>query len=473
MTRGVRCAHCGAVHEIGTIRCPTTGRLIKLTGRTIERGLASSKLGEVIRGRYELMRVLGIGGMGTVFEATDRQTGKTLAVKVLSTRHALKKTAVQRFLRETRAAAAIQHPNVCAVFESGTTEGDTPYFVMERLHGETLADRIAKRRKLPYDQAVGIMAQVLAGLDAAHRVGVIHRDVKPENIFLVEREGSATVPIAKVFDFGVAKAVGPLARPDPDDEDDDHDLTRTGMVMGTPCYMAPEQARGDRGFDARVDVFASGVILYEVLAGRRPFSAPTHNALLLEILTATPTPLRNARRDMPPELEAIVARAMARSRSARYPSADAFRRDLVAFSVALAQRTLVNRTKSGAGISGAAPSASSVPAPDKGGEFLLPSLVDSSSSVEAPSLVAAGYGKETPVRWKPDLSAQPPRLGAADADIDDETDTLKYQSTPSPPVQARPPRLYSTPDGSTPDGQELTDPYHDTLVQKEPPDFDD
>ena len=193
---------------------------------------------------------------------------------------------------------------------------------MEKLVGETLADRIAAEGGLPFDDVIDILVQVLSGLVAAHEKGIVHRDIKPENVFLTRRVGCPA--LCKLLDFGVSKMITPLFG----GRDEDLDLTRTGMVMGTPYYMSPEQARGDRNLDVRVDLYACGVILYEALTGRRPFTAANYNALLLQILSAKPKPARDLRPALPNGFDAVLDKAMARNRDDRYRSAAEFQRDL-------------------------------------------------------------------------------------------------------------------------------------------------
>jgi serine/threonine-protein kinase len=262
--------------------------------------------------------------MGTVFEALREGLGNLVAIKILHPNQLHKKDAVQRFHHEARAAARIGHPNICEVYDLGTLDDGSPYLVMERLVGETLADRIAVEAGLPIDDVVDILVQVLSGLVAAHEKGIVHRDIKPENVFLTQRVGCP--PIVKLLDFGVSKMLTPLEGA----KEEDLDLTRTGMVMGTPYYMSPEQARGDRDLDVRVDLYACGVIFYEALTGRRPFTAPNYNALLLQILTSKPRPARELRPALPDEFDAVISKAMARNRENRYRTASAFQLELQA-----------------------------------------------------------------------------------------------------------------------------------------------
>jgi serine/threonine-protein kinase len=259
--------------------------------------------------------------MGCVYDAEHLGLSRQVAIKVLSPSQAKKRVAVKRFQQEARAAGAIGHPNICEVYDLGQLDDGSPYLVMERLTGQTLAERIQKEGGLPFPDIVEIMVQVLSGLVAAHEKGIIHRDIKPENIFLARRVGA--VPIIKLLDFGVSKML-----PEFQTSEDALDLTRTGMVMGTPYYMSPEQARGERNLDGRVDVYACGVVLYEAIAGKRPFLAPNYNALLLAIINTNPRPLRDVRPNTPPELEAIIQHAMAKNRNDRYASAKLFLRDL-------------------------------------------------------------------------------------------------------------------------------------------------
>lgn len=279
-------------------------------------------VGQTLGGRYRIHGILGQGGMGTVYDAEHLGLSREVAVKVLSPSQAKKRVAVKRFQQEARAAGAIGHPNICEVYDLGVLDDGSPYLVMEKLVGQTLADRIAKEGGLPFEDVVETVSQVLSGLVAAHEKGIVHRDIKPENIFLARRLGCP--PIIKLLDFGVSKMM-----PEFQTGDDAFDLTRTGMVMGTPYYMSPEQARGERNLDGRVDVYACGVVMYEALAGKRPFVGANYNALLLSIINIDPRPLRELRPSTPPELAAMIDHAMAKNRADRYPSAKHFLNDLV------------------------------------------------------------------------------------------------------------------------------------------------
>ncbi|MFO0668335.1 MAG: serine/threonine-protein kinase [Polyangiaceae bacterium] len=331
------CPHCGQHHDSTLTLCPNTGRsitpgappsrpsapppppapgervrVVPPSDEEMTSTGASRLLGRVIAGRYRVRSVLGEGGMGTVFDGEHVTLGRSVAIKVLHPLQARRSVAVQRFQIEARAAGTIGHPNICEVYDMGQLEDGSPFLVMERLSGETLADRLEREGALSVPEIVDVMMQVLSGLHAAHEKGILHRDIKPENIFLNGRIGLA--PIAKILDFGVAKDTT-VERPE------DLELTMTGMVMGTPFYLSPEQARGDRDLDRRTDVYACGVVLYEALTGTRPFAGDNYNQLLRSILLAEPTPLRDLRPDLPDGFEHVVARAMARHRSARYANA--------------------------------------------------------------------------------------------------------------------------------------------------------
>jgi eukaryotic-like serine/threonine-protein kinase len=288
-------------------------------------------VGSVIAERYDVVSVIGQGGMGTVFMANHRDLERPVAIKVLNAVQAAKTTSVMRFHNEARTAGSIGHPNICEVYDLGTLPTGSPYLVMEYLSGETLAACITRKKQLDLLEAIDIIAQVLAGLSAAHAKGIVHRDIKPENILLVS-EPRQTV---KILDFGVSKMLGD----DPYGEGEDVlSLTRTGMVMGTPYYMAAEQARGERDLDSRVDVYACGVMLYEALAGKRPYIAPNYNALLLQIVGKPASRLSQHRPNIPPRAEAIVAKAMERNRDKRYGTANEFRQALTSLRDELAPK---------------------------------------------------------------------------------------------------------------------------------------
>jgi serine/threonine-protein kinase len=360
--RFIRCSECGMPHEAGVRLCPATGKVIARPpgsssamraaapydpvahpptpqpprpdalpppGRVALATVDFELIGRVIGEKYRIREVLGEGGMGTVFEALHEQLGNLVAIKILRPSQLQNVDAVRRFHQEARAAARIGHPNICEVYDVGTLDDGRPYLVMERLRGATLADRIQTKGGLPVEQAVDTLTQVLSGLHAAHEKRIIHRDVKPENVFLSERVGCP--PLAKILDFGVSKVIEQQTEAS---GFGDIDSTRAGVVLGTPFYLAPEQAREDRNLDARVDLYACGVMLYEALTGRRPFDAPNYHALVLAILTSTPRPAREIRPDLPPRFERILEKAMHRHPDERYQTALEFQAALQQYSQA-------------------------------------------------------------------------------------------------------------------------------------------
>ncbi|MGZ3429177.1 MAG: serine/threonine-protein kinase, partial [Polyangia bacterium] len=259
-------------------------------------------VGTVVDGRYRIERVLGTGGMGAVYEAEHIEIGKKVALKVLHPQFSRQADLVARFRREARAASKVGHPNIVDVTDSGTTPDGDVYFVMERLDGLDLGEVLRHERRIAPDRVVAIGTQVCRALSAAHAAGIIHRDLKPENIFLVSREGVAD--FVKVLDFGIAKQ-------DMGNQNSPRRLTTPGIAMGTPEYMAPEQAAG-KAIDGRVDIYSVGAILYEMLTA----DPPHHGANVMEILakkaTEAPTPPRELNPDVPEALEEVVMRCLER-----------------------------------------------------------------------------------------------------------------------------------------------------------------
>ena len=277
------------------------------------------RTGEVLDNKYKLLRVLGEGGMGAVYEARHSVIGRLCAVKFLHAEIAHNPEVVKRFVREAQAAAAIGHPNIIDIYDVGVTSDGAPYLVMEYLVGCSLGDELENRKKLPPAEAAEILAQALSALEVAHRHGVIHRDLKPDNLYLVRSPNTA--PRVKILDFGISKVSDPSK---PEDR-----MTSTGMVLGTPYYMAPEQARGDRDIDHRIDLYSMGIILYELTTGRVPFTGDNYNQLLLKILTEKfPTP-RQLDPSLSEDLEAVILKAIERDRALRYGSAKEMHDDLL------------------------------------------------------------------------------------------------------------------------------------------------
>jgi serine/threonine-protein kinase len=270
-------------------------------------------VGSVVAGKYRVDRVLGRGGMGAVFSATNVTIGKRVALKFLTREAARDKSATERFQREAEAAGVIESEHIVHVFDSGTTDDGLPFLVMELLTGEDLRTRLQREGMLSVPQAVEITTQVVRGLVRAHAAGIIHRDLKPDNVFLCRRDDGSV--LAKIVDFGISKlSHGRAAKT----------LTRRGTVLGTAYYMAPEQAQAAEGVDHRADLYGAGTILFEMLAGRPPHVAPTHEAVLVAICTKDAPDIRTLRRDAPAGLARLLERALARDRNERIASAEEF-----------------------------------------------------------------------------------------------------------------------------------------------------
>jgi eukaryotic-like serine/threonine-protein kinase len=290
---------------------------------SLTRGLT----GRVVGDKYGITGLIGEGGMSAVYEAEHLAIGHVVAVKVLHALYTRNREAVSRFRHEARVAGTLGHPNICTIHDVGRLDDGSPYLVMERLHGESLAQRLERGRMAP-SELVDTLVQVLSALVAAHHSGIIHRDLKPENVFLAQRAGMAPTP--KLLDFGISKADGI--------EDTAVEVSDASLVAGTPYYLSPEQARGDRSIDHRVDLWAVGVMLYEGLAGARPFEARNYNALLVQILTTPVRPLREHNPKVPARLSAIVEKALAKAREDRYQSAAEFQRALAGLKLERASR---------------------------------------------------------------------------------------------------------------------------------------
>jgi len=284
-------------------------------GRAIFEG--GPETGDTVAGHYRVLSVLGEGGMGRVYACENGRTGKRVALKWVPAVQAGGADAIARFSREARVAGHVDHPNVIDVYDV-VEEGPATFLVMELLEGESLAELLERTPKLPVKVAVDIVTEAMRGIAAAHSAGVLHRDLKPDNLFLCEGKGVRV----KVVDFGVSKRIG--AEPE-------MALTQTGAVVGTPYYMAPEQMRGMRDLDQRLDIYALGAILYEMLAGVQPYRADTLGALAIKVATEDPAPLSGYRTDLPAGLEDVIAHAMARKREDRFPDVQSFAASLEAF----------------------------------------------------------------------------------------------------------------------------------------------
>jgi len=295
------CTACGDEHPPGTAICPRTGAPV--TG---------GPCGTVID-RYEVQRWIGGGGAGAVYRARHRMIGQPVAFKLLRPGLERDAEAVARFRREAQAAAAIGHPRIPRVLDLGLTDDGRPFLVMDLLEGRDLRALFEAEAPLAPDRAIDLTTQILEGLEAAHRTGIVHRDIKPANVFVVKTlEGRESV---RLLDFGLSRMTEPMRT---------GALTAAGAVIGTPYYMAPEQAAGAANVDLRADLYAAAVILYQALSRALPFPGDSAESVLVRIASAPPVPLAQVAPATPPALVAAIERGMARDPAARWPSAQAF-----------------------------------------------------------------------------------------------------------------------------------------------------
>jgi serine/threonine protein kinase len=293
---------------------------------------APSKLvGTLLAGRYLIKRLCGEGGMGRVYEAEHVEIGRRVAVKVLHPVYSKTPEVVERFRREARAASRVGHPNIVDVTDSGTTDDGSFFFVMEFIEGAELGLVIFKEGPLQFPRTMHVAAQMCDALQAAHDAGIIHRDLKPENVLLISREGQPD--FVKVLDFGIAKSAEME-----ETAKNGRRLTRPGVAMGTPEYMAPEQAAG-KPADPRSDIYAVGSIMYEMLTGNPPYDGENVMEVLHKKANSAPPSLRKERPDLPEGVIELVERAMARSPSARPQSMGALGAELRALSISLGGET--------------------------------------------------------------------------------------------------------------------------------------
>jgi eukaryotic-like serine/threonine-protein kinase len=277
--------------------------------------------GDVIDGKYRIVRLIGEGGMGAVYEGENARIHRKVAIKVLHSGVASDADAVARFEREAQAAGRIGSEHIVEVLDLGNLADGDRYMVMEYMDGDSLADRIQQRGRLTAQELYPIAVQLLDALIAAHAAGIIHRDLKPDNVYLVRRKNQDD--FVKLLDFGISKfsAMG-----------GEFSMTRTGAVMGTPYYMAPEQAKGARDIDHRVDLYAVGVILYESISGQVPFNADTFNELLFKIVLEAPPSISAAVPGLDPGFAHVIEMGMAREPAQRYQTAEQFQQGLHAWA---------------------------------------------------------------------------------------------------------------------------------------------
>jgi serine/threonine protein kinase len=298
--------------------------------------------GDVLDGKYRVERTLGVGGMGVVVAARHMELGTRVAIKFMRKERASDKVLVERFLREARAASRLRSGHTVRVFDVGRLENGSPYMVMELLSGETLATRLERQRLLPLGEAVDYVLQASEGIAEAHAQGLIHRDLKPQNLFLTKRIDGK--PLVKVLDFGVAKLLS--------NDEDAMSLTTTSVMIGSPVYMSPEQMRAASNVDGRSDIWSLGVCLYELLTGQAPFRAATHPALCSKVLYEPARPPSELRPEIPHLLDRAVLRCLEKDPANRFRDVGDFARalDSSTDNTAVDRVIAVLRTKSEAPI---------------------------------------------------------------------------------------------------------------------------
>ena len=290
----------------------------------------STRLSASLGSGYTIERELGGGGMSRVYVATDRELGRQVVVKVLPP-EAAHGVSVDRFRREIALAARLQHPHIVTLLSAGESDG-LPYFTMPLVEGESLRARLSRSGKLPIGDAVRLLREIASALAYAHRKGIVHRDIKPENILLADAH-------AMVTDFGVAKALRVATH-------GDERLTTVGVALGTPAYMSPEQAAGDPETDHRADIYAFGLIAYEMLSGRPPFEGPSAQALIAAHITETPVSLSSHRPECPRDLEKLVMHCLVKDPNDRPQSAESILQTLDTIPAQLTTRTVAERPRS-------------------------------------------------------------------------------------------------------------------------------
>jgi len=349
--------------------------------------VSDSLIDTLFDGRYRIQRKLGAGGMADVYLAEDQELGRRVAIKILNGRHANDAQFIERFRREAKNAAALNHPNIVSIYDRGNAE-DTYYIAMEFLDGRTLKELIISRGAAPINVAIEYARQILSALRFAHRHGIVHRDIKPHNV-LVDAEGRV-----KVTDFGIARA-------------GTSQMTETGSIVGTAQYLSPEQARGGE-IDPRSDLYSLGIVLYELLTGKTPFDGETPVEIAMKHLSNAPKPPSKLRPDIPPELDMVVLRALAKNPDDRYQSADEMEADLerVARGARVSAATLdsatqvLRRPATAAAATAAAATAATMIAPPAPAAGAVPPVVAEEEEYEErggqdrplwPWLVAIGF----------------------------------------------------------------------------------
>ncbi len=341
---------------------------------------APVKEGDVLAGKYRIERVLGTGGMGVVVAATHLQLDQKVALKFLLPEALASADLVTRFAREARAAAKIENEHVARVIDVGTLESGSPFMVMEYLEGKDLSWVIHERGALPLEEAAGFILQACEAIACAHAAGIIHRDLKPANLFLAERADRE--PIIKVLDFGISKVSA---------GSDDLSLTKTTSLVGSPLYMSPEQMATPRDVDFRCDIWALGVIFYELLSGATPFVSDSVTGIVAAILQAQPRPPSELRPDLPPDVTTIILRCLEKDPNRRFQNVNQLARELARFAPR-SGRSSVERIARVLGRSGetSATLIQTMPPPVSASSPRVPTLTSAASPPAATRSVATG-----------------------------------------------------------------------------------
>jgi tRNA A-37 threonylcarbamoyl transferase component Bud32 len=358
-----------------------------------EEGKGVLRSGEVLTEKYRIERLLGQGGMGAVYLAHHEILNQHVALKTLLPEIAENAEAVARFLNEARASARIRNEHVAQVMDVGKLPNGSAYMVLEYLEGSDLSAVLDERGPLPIMEAVDYLLQSLEAVSVAHAIGIIHRDLKPANLFLTKRQDGS--PFIKVLDFGISKAQNPLT------PSASSGVTATRAVLGSPAYMSPEQVKSSKHVDARADIWSMGVILYRLLTNVAPFDGETLGAVFAAIIEETPAPVSSHRPEIPPELDAVVKKCLARNRDERYQDCGELATALVPFASPDGVQS-VDRVCRSLGRTSRRTAAAMIPTP-------APMPVPVAATVFAP-VAARGAGEGTNAPWS---DSMPPGTGGA------------------------------------------------------------
>ncbi|MEM9072363.1 MAG: protein kinase [Myxococcota bacterium] len=379
-------------------------------------------IGQVLSGLYKVDRRIGEGGMGTVYMAVHIHLNKPFAVKVLSEKVAANKQAIDRLLMEAQTASSIDHDNIVDVVSFDTTDDGRVFLVMEMLEGVSLSD-LVEEGPMRLERALPIIYQICQALEAAHARGIIHRDLKPENVFIVRKREADFV---KVLDFGISKVKSAEA--------EQVRMTRTGQLVGTPLYMSPEQARGETDVDHRADIYALGVMLYEMLVGRPPFEGGNYFQLLWKHGNEVPEAPQRRRSDLPSGVDAAIMRALEKKPGDRFETMALFEAALVAAApeVGVSPERLV-----------------SLPPAEPARRSVMPMVVAGAVVVilGIAGLLILRPDPESPP--SPALAAQPPFAPSADVEVQEETPPVEIPLGMDLPATNALVHFASTPSGAT------------------------